>query len=125
MVLVMPFKRSNKPWIIRRIPGSMVRSIARNEFSGSNFVSVADLLGSGSTQATTLSADDGKDQAFWDALNTHVQNLHAVISGHGMQLNLYGFASLILSHISPDHGNEWCAREPTKNVIFCFDKHSG
>ncbi len=24
-----------------------------------------------------------------------------------------------------DHGNEWCRREPTKNVIFCFDKHSG
>ena len=24
-----------------------------------------------------------------------------------------------------DHGNEWCAREPTKDVIFCFDKHSG
>lgn len=24
-----------------------------------------------------------------------------------------------------DHGNEWCAREPTKKVIFCFDKHSG
>ena len=20
---------------------------------------------------------------------------------------------------------EWCAREPTKDVIFCFDKHSG
>ena len=23
------------------------------------------------------------------------------------------------------HGNEWCAREPTKKVIFCFNKHSG
>lgn len=24
-----------------------------------------------------------------------------------------------------DHGNEWCAREPTSNMIFCFNKHSG
>lgn len=24
-----------------------------------------------------------------------------------------------------DHGDEWCAREPTYGVIFCFDKHSG
>lgn len=24
-----------------------------------------------------------------------------------------------------DHGNEWCAREPKADVIFCFDKHSG
>jgi hypothetical protein len=24
-----------------------------------------------------------------------------------------------------DHGNEWCARERKKDVIFCFDKHSG
>ncbi|OCH87059.1 Metallo-dependent phosphatase [Obba rivulosa] len=66
----------------------------------------ADLLGEGSTQATTDSANLGKDQPFWDALNANVLNLHAVISGH-------------------DHGNEWCRREPTKNVIFCFDKHSG
>jgi len=65
-----------------------------------------DLLGEGSTQATTDPTNNGKDEVFWDALNTHVKNLHAVISGH-------------------DHGNEWCAREPSKNVIFCFDKHSG
>ncbi|KAH9939180.1 Metallo-dependent phosphatase [Amylocystis lapponica] len=66
----------------------------------------ADLLGSGSTQATTDSANLGKDQAFWDALNKNIKNLHAVFSGH-------------------DHGNEWCVREPTKDVIFCFGKHSG
>ncbi|KAH9924213.1 Metallo-dependent phosphatase [Fomitopsis serialis] len=66
----------------------------------------ADVLGSGSTEATTESANLGKDQPFWDALNQYVPNLHAVFSGH-------------------DHGNEWCVREPTKNVIFCFGKHSG
>ncbi|KAF8962278.1 Metallo-dependent phosphatase [Flammula alnicola] len=65
----------------------------------------ADLLGDGSVQDTTEEFE-GKDQPFWDALNANVKNLHAVISGH-------------------DHGNEWCAREPTKDVIFCFDKHSG
>ncbi len=43
----------------------------------------ADLLGSGSTQATTDSSDNGKDQPFWNALNANVENLHAVISGHG------------------------------------------
>ncbi|EPQ53523.1 Metallo-dependent phosphatase [Gloeophyllum trabeum ATCC 11539] len=66
----------------------------------------ADLLGQGSTQATTDPANNGKDDDFWATLNAEVENLHAVISGH-------------------DHGNEWCIREPTKDVIFCFDKHSG
>ncbi|KAL5498723.1 hypothetical protein ACEPAH_2078 [Sanghuangporus vaninii] len=66
----------------------------------------ADVLGSGSTQATTNSAENGKDDPFWSTLNVNVKNLHVVISGH-------------------DHGNEWCVREPTQNVIFCFDKHSG
>ncbi|KAK0439343.1 Metallo-dependent phosphatase [Armillaria borealis] len=65
-----------------------------------------DTLGQGSTQATTQDSDSGKDEPFWNALNRYVKNLHAVISGH-------------------DHGNEWCSRETAKNVIFCFDKHSG
>ncbi|OJT14815.1 hypothetical protein TRAPUB_8609 [Trametes pubescens] len=65
-----------------------------------------DLLGSGSTQASGDPANGGKDEPFWDAVNSEIKNLHGVISGH-------------------DHGNEWCKREPTKNVIFCFDKHSG
>ncbi|KAI6096160.1 Metallo-dependent phosphatase [Pisolithus croceorrhizus] len=66
----------------------------------------ADGLGQGSTQATTSPASVGNDRPFWDALNTHVKNLRAVVSGH-------------------DHGDEWCAREPTYDVIFCFSKHSG
>ncbi|PCH45020.1 Metallo-dependent phosphatase [Wolfiporia cocos MD-104 SS10] len=66
----------------------------------------ADVLGSGSTQATTNPANIGKDQPFWESLNKNVKNLHAVFSGH-------------------DHGNEWCVREPTMDVIFCFSKHSG
>ncbi|KAF8997707.1 Metallo-dependent phosphatase-like protein [Cyathus striatus] len=47
-----------------------------------------------------------KDKPFYDALTKNVKNLHAIISGH-------------------DHGNEWCIREPSKDIIFCFDKHSG
>ncbi|KAN0094668.1 Metallo-dependent phosphatase-like protein [Tylopilus felleus] len=66
----------------------------------------ADGLGQGSTQASLNSTSLGKDNDFWHSLNTNVKNLRAVISGH-------------------DHGDEWCAREPTYNVIFCFDKHSG
>ncbi|KIJ63670.1 hypothetical protein HYDPIDRAFT_29460 [Hydnomerulius pinastri MD-312] len=66
----------------------------------------ADKLGRGSTQASDDPASSGKDSAFWHALNGNVKNLRAVISGH-------------------DHGNEWCAREPTYDVIFCFNKHSG
>lgn len=66
----------------------------------------ADLLGSGSTQATTDASNAGKDDPFWTTLTANVKNLHVVISGH-------------------DHGNEWCVREPTQDVIFCFDKHSG
>ncbi|KAG6327332.1 hypothetical protein ID866_11757 [Astraeus odoratus] len=48
----------------------------------------------------------GNDSPFWDALNTYVKNLRVVVSGH-------------------DHGDEWCKREPTHDVIFCFGKHSG
>ncbi|CCL99776.1 uncharacterized protein FIBRA_01798 [Fibroporia radiculosa] len=66
----------------------------------------ADVLGSGSTQATTKPSNIGEDLAFWRALNGNVKNLHAVFSGH-------------------DHGNESCVREPTEDVIFCFSKHSG
>jgi hypothetical protein len=44
---------------------------------------LADELGTGSTQATVDPSDAGADQPFWDALNLHVKNLHAVISGHG------------------------------------------
>ncbi|ESK86704.1 calcineurin-like phosphoesterase [Moniliophthora roreri MCA 2997] len=65
----------------------------------------ADELGRGSVQATS-EGDSGKDDAFWKALNENVKNLHAVFSGH-------------------DHGDEWCAREPVRDVIFCFGKHSG
>lgn len=59
-----------------------------------------DQIGEGSSQP------EGKDTIFWNALITHVPNLHAVISGH-------------------DHGNEWCARERKDRVVFCFAKHSG
>ncbi|KAF9446424.1 Metallo-dependent phosphatase [Macrolepiota fuliginosa MF-IS2] len=62
--------------------------------------------GSGSVQSTFDPNEQDKDGPFWDSVNANVKNLFAVISGH-------------------DHGNEWCAREPTKNVVFCFDKHSG
>ncbi|KAI0937665.1 hypothetical protein AcV7_003638 [Taiwanofungus camphoratus] len=43
----------------------------------------ADILGSGSTQATTEASDVGNDQPFWESLNKNVKNLHAVFSGHG------------------------------------------
>ncbi|KAF4607507.1 hypothetical protein EYR38_001579 [Pleurotus pulmonarius] len=66
----------------------------------------ADTLGGGSTQATVDSDDLGNDEVWWTALTKNVKNLRAIVSGH-------------------DHGNEWCAREPTADVIFCFDKHSG
>ncbi|KAF8877196.1 hypothetical protein BD779DRAFT_1558559 [Infundibulicybe gibba] len=59
----------------------------------------ANSLGSGSVQD---SSSTGQDGPFWDALNLHVKNIHAVISGHV-------------------HGNEWCIREQVKDVIFCFD----
>lgn len=49
---------------------------------------IADVLGSGSTQATTDESNVGKDQPFWDSLNANVKNLHAVISGHGKRFPL-------------------------------------
>lgn len=49
-----------------------------------NSLDEADLLaGQGSVQATTDPSSLGSDSPFWDALNTHVKNIHAVISGHG------------------------------------------
>jgi len=62
----------------------------------------------GSTQSTfnTTLYGTGNDKPFWDSLNANIKNLHAVVSGH-------------------DHGNEWCTRDPGKDVIFCFDKHAG
>ena len=69
------------------------------------------------------SGNTGEDRPFWDALNANVKNLHAVISGHGGLCCI--FVQCHLFNYLVDHGNEWCAREPTKDVIFCFDKHSG
>ncbi|EJF56970.1 Metallo-dependent phosphatase [Dichomitus squalens LYAD-421 SS1] len=88
------------------IPPHVVQDLQPNLNSTQDPGLNADELGSGSTQATTLPQDADKDDPFWNALNAQVKNLHGVISGH-------------------DHGNEWCKREITKNVIFCFDKHSG
>ena len=93
----------------------------------------ADVLGSGSTQATTDPSSAGNDDPFWNALNANVENLHAVISGHGTLLIIWTSVKSAEPNenlradtvLLPDHGNEWCIREPTKNVIFCFDKHSG
>ncbi|KAI0718345.1 Metallo-dependent phosphatase [Cerioporus squamosus] len=88
------------------IPPHVVQDLQANLNSTQDPGLNDDELGSGSTQASGEDTNLGKDGPFWDALNAQVLNLHGVISGH-------------------DHGNEWCKREPTKNVIFCFDKHSG
>ncbi|RPD65266.1 Metallo-dependent phosphatase [Lentinus tigrinus ALCF2SS1-7] len=88
------------------IPPHVVQDLQANLNSTQDPGLNADELGEGSTQASGEAANLGKDAPFWDALNAQVLNLHGVISGH-------------------DHGNEWCKREPTKNVIFCFDKHAG
>ncbi|KAF8421713.1 hypothetical protein L210DRAFT_3490928 [Boletus edulis BED1] len=88
------------------IPLHAVQAVQRNLNSSINPGLNVDTLGQGSTQASLEHASLGKDNAFWHSLNTNVKNLRAVISGH-------------------DHGDEWCAREPTYDVIFCFNKHSG
>ncbi|GLB38949.1 putative calcineurin-like phosphoesterase [Lyophyllum shimeji] len=89
------------------IPPHVATDLQNNFDSAENPGLNADSLdGGGSVQATTDPANSGKDNTFWDAVNEHIQNLHAVISGH-------------------DHGDEWCARDRSKDVIFCFGKHSG
>ncbi|PVF97989.1 Metallo-dependent phosphatase [Serendipita vermifera] len=82
------------------IPPFLVRKLQANLNSTLSPGLNADHMGEGSSQA------HGKDHAFWNALTTHISNLHALVSGH-------------------DHGNEWCAQEPKRKVIFCFAKHSG
>lgn len=54
----------------------------------------ADVLGSGSTQATTAASSIGNDQPFWDSLNANIKNLHAVISGHGKYMYIHVFFSI-------------------------------
>ncbi|KAL0571027.1 hypothetical protein V5O48_010934 [Marasmius crinis-equi] len=49
-------------------------------------LNVDELDGIGSVQATFTPGNPGKDDAFWNALNDNVKNLHAVISGHGINL---------------------------------------
>jgi len=88
------------------IPPHTIESVQKKLNATRNPGLNADTLGQGSTQASDDPSSAGNDQPFWDALNANVKNLQAVISGH-------------------DHGNEWCAREPSKDVIFCFNKHSG
>lgn len=38
---------------------------------------------------------------------------------------VFQLMTVMMPYRALDHGNEWCAREPTADVIFCFDKHSG
>ncbi|KAJ6567948.1 Metallo-dependent phosphatase-like protein [Mycena vulgaris] len=64
-----------------------------------------DTLGGGSVQ-DSIDHPAGRDASFWEALGSDIENLHVVISGHA-------------------HGNEWCAREPGEELLFCFNKHSG
>lgn len=85
------------------IPPHHIQAVSENLDSSKNPGQNANVLGAGATQDGEQKT---RDQPFWDSLNTNVKNLRAVISGH-------------------DDGNEWCAREPTKDVIFCFNKHSG
>ncbi|KAG8858841.1 hypothetical protein FRB91_009245 [Serendipita sp. 411] len=80
------------PFLVRKLQANLNETVS----PGLN----ADHMGEGSSQRK------GKDKAFWNALTTHIPNLHALISGH-------------------DHGNEWCARERKKGLVFCFAKHSG
>ena len=39
--------------------------------------------------------------------------------------SIFSLMAVSMPYRNLDHGNEWCAREPTADVIFCFDKHSG
>jgi len=99
-----PEKRSALAFV--HIPPHVVQAVQERLNSSVNPGLNADTLGQGTKQASSDPASLGKDNDFWQALNTNVKNLRAVISGH-------------------DHGDEWCAREPTYNTIFCFSKHSG
>jgi len=88
------------------IPPHIIQDVQTHLNSTRNPGLNADTLGEGSSQATVDPSSAGNDAPFWNALTGNVKNLHAIFSGH-------------------DHGNEWCAREPTADVIFCFAKHSG
>lgn len=54
----------------------------------------ADVMGQGSAQATSDTADAGSDDPFWATLNSKVKNLRVVVSGHGTLL----YVSFTVSH---------------------------
>ncbi|KAG8808064.1 hypothetical protein FRC17_004148 [Serendipita sp. 399] len=97
------------PFLVRKLQANLNETVSPG-LNGSykyapvstqaHFGSSADHMGEGSSQRK------GKDEAFWNAMTTYIPNLHALVSGH-------------------DHGNEWCARERKKGIVFCFAKHSG
>ncbi|KZT33791.1 Metallo-dependent phosphatase [Sistotremastrum suecicum HHB10207 ss-3] len=95
--------------VFMHIPPHAVQKLQANLTDEANPGLNDDDLGEGSVQSTVppLSAcRDECDRVFWDSLTSNIKNVHAIVSGH-------------------DHGNEWCAVEPSKGVVFCFDKHSG
>ncbi|KAG2003214.1 phosphatase DCR2 [Coprinopsis cinerea AmutBmut pab1-1] len=93
-----PSKHIRSALAFMHIPPYAIKALQSGLDSKKNPGQNADHLGDGSVQ-------NPQDEPFWNAL-TKIPNLRAIVSGH-------------------DHGNEWCAREPEKDVIFCFDKHSG
>ena len=126
--LGMQLRVCRRIWTIREIREWTVSNDIPDSSSTLPDSFIADQLGQGSTQATEDPSSTGNDQPFWDALNAHVKNLHAIISGHGKYLAFSFCPSLLqvpMTMYYADHGNEWCAREPSKDVVFCFDKHSG
>jgi len=97
--------------IFTHIPPYEIKKLQANINNQSNPGLNADTMGDGSVQSSTpplSSCQNDCDQPFWNTLTSQLgsENIVAIVSGH-------------------DHGNEWCAVEPTKEVVFCFDKHSG
>jgi len=97
--------------VFTHIPPYEILKLQANINNVSNPGLNADTLGDGSVQSSTTplsTCGNDCDEPFWDTLTSQLghQGIIAIVSGH-------------------DHGNEWCAVEPTKDVIFCFDKHTG
>ncbi|KDQ08899.1 hypothetical protein BOTBODRAFT_59103 [Botryobasidium botryosum FD-172 SS1] len=89
------------------IPPHVMESLQKTLNSAKEPGLNADPLGVGSTQSSeSTSGGQDLDLPFWNTVNSKIKNLLAVVSGH-------------------DHGNEWCKRDPAKDVVLCFDKHSG
>lgn len=69
------------------IPPHAIQAVSETLNNNTNPGLNDDGLGTGSTQATAKPTATGKDGVWWDTLTGKVENLRAIVSGHGQSFS--------------------------------------